>query len=113
MDCKYCGKPNPDGTRFCAHCGKATDEQKAATYEWEYAARVTPLQHKAFLGIDAGQLWTLEKGQTETAWDQVVKLGQYGWELVSIAPITDVPLLGHEAGITTQLLWVFKRPKRR
>ncbi len=39
----------------------------------------------------------------------LTQIGEEGWELVSTVPHSDE--IGHHAGFTSSILWVFKRPK--
>lgn len=54
-------------------------------------------------------------GMSVTEWDenivsQLPQLGDDGWELVTILPRSSVGSSGG-AGVTTDEVWVFKRPK--
>jgi hypothetical protein len=65
--------------------------------KWEYQAVVT----------------NRKRGWTKmTDWEpkiDLVKFGDYGWELISVVPVADDQ--GELSGMTHQLIYYFKRPK--
>jgi hypothetical protein len=69
--------------------------------KWEYAT-IQRRRDYGGLGQEAGD-WDL---QIE---EQLTRLGDDGWELISVVPGSSVS--GDAlAGLTTEELWIFKRP---
>ena len=56
---------------------------------------------------DPYRVWSHKDKDGKTAWDSLVSLADKGWELVSVTPIIG----GAQLGITSYLLYTFKRPK--
>jgi len=74
---------------------------------WEYSLLVSSnIRGSGGIGaifVDASGLWTKKDKEGKTTFDEMVELGSQGWELVEVTPLA-------ESGMTTQLLFSFKRP---
>jgi hypothetical protein len=117
MNCLNCGTPLRDSARFCPGCGAAAPSPKDINlskvetlpdaralqthqrweYHWEYMVRT----HEP---SGTGE-WD------NNITDKLAMLGDQGWELVAIAPRSGLNS-EHYAGVTTEELWIFKRPKQ-
>jgi hypothetical protein len=75
--------------------------------KWEYKA-VTRVRN--FIGSPrARQMWEWSPDSLEMS-QRLAEMGEEGWELVAV--VTESGTGGHQvAGITTEEVWVFKRPK--
>jgi hypothetical protein len=72
--------------------------------KWEYT-----IVHTDRLNTPSGPqlapIWRRKYADGSTDWDQINKLGQEGWEMVSAFPVVG-------GGTLLYLAFVFKRPKR-
>ena len=80
-----------------------TNEKNTEMAQWTYHAEEMKLG-----GVntpDATTLWTRKNKSGISDWDNIVKYGKEGWELVNSIPLTDI------RGVTTKILFIFKRPQ--
>ena len=78
--------------------------------KWEYTAVTTNIRDSKGKKVysRAVQRFRQKKSKDgKTTWDNIINLGEEGWELVSVTPIT-----GNNAdwSYTTYLVYTFKRP---
>ncbi len=74
-----------------------------AVQKWEYLYELRKREPNSWS-------WAEPKAWTNDVASKLEALGEEGWELVAISPRSG--LTGESvAGITTEELWVFKRPK--
>jgi hypothetical protein len=81
--------------------------------KWEYIwlflhreAKVLGLQKPWFLNYPDGT--RVENQQINAA---IQKLGDEGWELVTVVPVSNLVSVGANEGWTNELQYIFKRPK--
>lgn len=84
--------------------------------KWEYKFVLRTRGVGGFGHTNVGDWEVFEDGKSLGKIDTSVvsqRLGENGWELVSVSPRSSQALCGSEstAGITSEELWVFKRPK--
>ena len=78
--------------------------------KWEFACYITS-SFSSFGGSNPNDVWNKKDKKTGlTQWDEIGNYGLKGWELVSVTPISSTAI-GIRGGLTTQLLYTFKRPK--
>jgi hypothetical protein len=82
--------------------------------KWEYTILYAYIGPKGGLKGDYGisSIWTEPvdpKKSKETKWDEILRFGEAGWELVNAFPVAS--LRGDHSGATDFIAFIFKRPK--
>ena len=82
-----------------------TDKGSALQREqWEYARFLFNWQQD-FMDIGGGK-----RLRWAEAWDMFGKMGEDGWEMITVSPLS-TSMLGHGPGDTNHLLFILKRRK--
>jgi len=76
--------------------------------KWKYTCYCANIMNPGFfISWSDGSNFTKSKsGKTDL--DTIEEMGEAGWELVGVTPIATG--IGNHSGITSQLLFTFKRP---
>jgi hypothetical protein len=96
--------------------GRGTGKGESMAQKWEYKvlSRARTVEYTDLIrsGTKISDWTYAEDGQDIGKQDLVVKLrelGDAGWELVSAIPLSAAT--GDFGGLTSHVLWTFKRPK--
>ena len=74
--------------------------------KWEYLTLIRTREVKGSIGA-----WLDAQGWDRNIESELSKMGEAGWELVSVVPRS--ALAGEKgAGFTSEECWIFKRPKQ-
>ena len=84
--------------------GSPAKSEDSHREQWEYA-RFLFNWKQDFMDIGNGK-----RVHWAEAWDMFGKMGEDGWEMITVTPIS-TPLLGHGSGDTNHLLFILKRRK--
>jgi hypothetical protein len=115
--CSNCGEKLSSDANFCWRCGKEfkndIEKMQLASVSYISQRKEIPMQKWEYLKIWQARGFSAPiRGAKPTEYDEIdlTKLGNEGWELVSVTPESGI-YGEHWAGITNALLWVFKRPR--